>query len=479
VIYNTFFRLLVLVCIAAICGCFFDRTLLRSPSVTSSVKSDSLSVDGSAPDSTEKTDTVDFSSALDSVELPVSPSNVTQKILTPDSGSVKQFSLRYPPFTVYRSDVRVLLKQKLTQYSFYSIGNVELHQAKGQTMVFRGRLNVHMQQNGSAVMEAAWGKITVHLPCTLVSRNEYNVIDLNTDSYRGRMLLINDSRTTFAVVNQLPVEEYLRGVVPLELGLVDKSCIEALKAQAIAARTYTYQKISDRISAPFDLYSTVADQVYGGFKPEYHDADIAIRLTKGLILVYGDSIARAYYHSTCGGFTANIEDVWKNKPALEYLRSENDKDSSGRAYCADSKSFRWEERWPKDVLNKIVIASLNAIEGKQKYKLPINKFEITGNYSCGRIRELVISGSNWKYSAVGDQVRFILRRSQSGNPILKSANFVITSNTAKEVKVSGVGYGHGVGMCQTGAIARAKAGQTFEQILAAYYRGIVICTARE
>ncbi|HMA64612.1 MAG: SpoIID/LytB domain-containing protein [Fibrobacterota bacterium] len=430
-------------------------------------------------DTAKATDSVDFASALDSISLSVLPSNAVQMVNTPDSGSVQHYSLRYPPFRVHRSDVRVLLKQKLTQYSFFSIGNVELHQSKGKTMVLRGRLNVLMQQNGAAIMEAAWGKITVHLPCTLVSRNEYNVIDLNTDSYRGRMILINDSRTTFAVVNELPVEEYLRGVVPLELGSVDKLCIEALKAQAIAARTYTYRKIGDRISAPFDLYATVADQVYGGFKPEYHDADIAIRLTKGLIIVYNDSIASAYYHSTCGGFTANIEDVWKNKPALEYLRSESDKDSTGRAYCADSKSFHWEERWSKDAFNKIVITSLNTIESKQQYKLPINKIDIAGNYSCGRIRELVISGTSWKYTGVGDQVRFILRRSQSGNPILKSANFVITSNTAKEVKVSGVGYGHGVGMCQTGAIARAKAGQTFEQILRAYYRGIVICTASE
>jgi stage II sporulation protein D len=479
VINNTFVRLLVIICFVILCGCFFNRTTLRSHSADSSGKSDSLNTNSIISDTEKTTDSIDFSSALDSVKLPVSSSNATQNIHTSDTGCEQQFSFRYPPFRVYRSDVRVLLKQKLTQYSFFSIGNVELHQSKGQTMVFRGRLNVLMQQNGAAVMEAAWGKITVHLPCTLVSRNEYNVIDLNTDSYRGRMKLINDSRTTFAVVNELPVEEYLRGVVPLELGTVDKSCIEALKAQAIAARTYTYQKINDRISAPFDLYATVADQVYGGFKPEYHDADIAIRLTKGLILVYNDSIARAYYHSTCGGFTANIEDVWKNKPALEYLRSEIDKDSTGRAWCTDSKSFRWEERWSKDSFNRIVIASLNNIEGTQQYKLPINRFDITGNYSCGRIRELVISGTNWKYTAIGDQVRFILRRSQSGNPILKSANFVITSNTAKEVKVSGVGYGHGVGMCQTGAIARAKAGQAFEQILRAYYRGIVICTARE
>lgn len=478
-IKTTFLRLLVLVCFSIMCGCFFNRTTLRSHSDTSSGVKDSLNVNVSYAHATELTDSVDFSSVLDSITVPAAMPDTASKVEVSDSGTIQQFSLRYPPFRVHRSNVRVLLKQKLTQYSFYSIGNVEIHQSKGQTMVFRGRLNVLMQQNGTALMEAAWGKITVHLPCTLISRNEYNVIDLNTDSYRGSMKLYNDSKATFAVVNELPIEEYLRGVVPLEIGTLDKTCIEALKAQAIAARTYTYQKISDRLTAPFDLYATVADQVYGGFKPEYHDADIAIRLTKGLILVYNDSIARAYYHSTCGGFTANIEDVWKNKPMLEYLRSENDKDSTGRAWCKDSKSFRWEERWSRENLNKIVITSLNTIDGKQQYKLPIRKFDITGNYSCGRIRELVISGSNWKYTAVGDQIRFILRRSQSGNPILKSANFSITSNTAKEVIVSGVGYGHGVGMCQTGTIARAKAGQTFEQILRAYYRGIVICTARE
>jgi stage II sporulation protein D len=231
------------------------------------------------------------------------------------------------------------------------------------------------------------------------------------------------------------------------------------------------------LTCTYDLLPTTADQVYGGVNVEYRDADLAIRLTKNLILVYNNSVAAAYYHSTCGGTTANIEDVWKNKPALAYLRSESDKDSLGNAYCSSSKYFKWEELWTKDKFSLNICQGLKAVEPKGLFKGPVKDVHVNATFGCGRVRECTITGSDWRYDCGGDIIRTIFRRPVTGSPILRSSNFMIISNDSKGIRMQGCGYGHGVGMCQSGAIARARTGQKFETILSAYYRGIVICSA--
>lgn len=481
-ILETYLRAFITAVICLFCCCIHSSSVSRSQTFNSDI-SDSVQNISSVSDVIETEngnpgDSLDFGTLMDSVDTSQSRQPLSQSIDTGDSsGKLPVLSFRYPPYRVGRSFVRISLKQKLTRASFYSLGNVELHQSNGKIMIFRGRLNAALQEKNRVVMESAWGRINIALPCTLVSQNEYNIVDIEENSYRGKMILYNDSKSTFAIVNSLDVEEYLRGVVPLELGRLDSNALEALKAQAVAARTYTYLRIRDRFNAPFDMYPTTADQVYGGFKPEYHDADLAVRLTKDLVLICNDSIVQAYYHSTCGGTTANVEDVWKNRGVIEYLRSESDKDINGRPYCADSKSLKWEETWTKEQFGKIVTNAIRQADTKHQYKPPVKDVQIKEIYGCGRIKMCIISGSGWKYECGGDPVRSVLKRPVAGNPILKSANFNIVNNTGIGVTICGTGHGHGVGMCQTGAIGRARSGQTFDQILRAYYRGIVIRTA--
>jgi stage II sporulation protein D len=303
-----------------------------------------------------------------------------------------------------------------------------------------------------------------------------NVIDVEENSYRGSIVISNEKKNYFSIVNSVDVEEYLRGVVPLEIGKLGNDAIEALKSQAIAARTYTYQRIREQVLNYFDLYSTTADQVYGGANVEYREADLAVRLTKNLVLVYNDSIARAYYHSTCGGRTANIEDVWSNKPYLPYLRTESDSDSSGIVYCRGSKQFKWEETWTREKFSQYVDKGLKVLNPNRDFRGLVKDIRITSKFDCGRIRTCRISADKWTYECGGDVIRSVFRRPLAGDPILRSAKFTVT-NGPGGVRISGTGYGHGVGMCQYGAIARAKCGQTFDTILKAYYRGIVICTA--
>lgn len=418
-------------------------------------------------------DDLDFGTALDSA------GTSGYAAIRTDSGGPpnKIISFRNPPFKVERSNVRVALKQNVTRGVFYSMGNVELHPSKGKVMIFRGRCFAQLKENSRLEVEASWGKMKFQLPCTLISKNEYNFIDVEQQTYRGSIILFSGKKESFSIVNSLDVEDYLRGVVPLEIGKLTNDAIEALKAQAVAARTYTYQRISEQLTCTYDLLSTTADQVYGGVNVEYRDADLAIRLTKNLILVYNNTVAVAYYHSTCGGTTANIEDVWRNKPALAYLRSESDKDSLGNAYCSSSKYYKWEEFWTKEKFFLCICQGFKAVEPKGLFKGPIKGVDVDATFGCGRVRKCTITGSDWRYDCGGDITRTVFRRPVAGSPILRSSNFMIINNDSKGIRMQGSGYGHGVGMCQTGAIARARSGQKFETILSAYYRGIVICSA--
>ena len=392
---------------------------------------------------------------------------------------LRNSSYRYPSFKVERSRARIALVRNTSSITFYSVGTVDIRTSNNvRPEPFRGIVTAECKKedDGVALLTASWGSTPVALPCTLLSRNDYNFIEVGQDSYRGSMILISEKKGSISVVNYIDVEEYLRGVVPLELGKRPESEIEALKAQAVAARTYTYRRISERKGYPFDLMCTVADQVYGGANAEYRVSDLAIRLTRDFVLVYRDSLALTYYHSTCGGMTANIEDVW-DKPPCNYLRSVNDKDSSGTPYCKISPAFSWQEKWSSSQFSSIVIKSLKQLYPQGDFKGEISDFRIDDIYACGRVKSCTITGSKSKFQSGKDKVRFILRRSTSGNPILRSSRFKVVSYGKKGAVLDGTGYGHGVGMCQMGAVGRAQKGMAFDEILKAYYTGIMICTA--
>jgi len=360
----------------------------------------------------------------------------------------------------------------------YSVGVMGFHGAKHDTLPFcRGRVTFEMAKNGrSVVVSGAWGTDGISLPCTVFTQNAYNFIDLGEHSYRGTLILAQEKQGAFTVVNLLGIEEYLRGVVPLEIGKRGESEIEAMKAQAIAARTYTYKRMSMHQNSLFDLLCTVSDQVYGGADVEYRYADLAIKLTENLILTYGDSVIDAYYHSTCGGKTANADDVWK-KEHRDYLVSVTDEDSQGRIYCKDSPLFSWNETWSPSQLSSILVRQYPAAYQGNNFKGTVRGLAVDSRFPCGRVKWCVITTSEGKYGCGGDQARFILRRGTQDHPILRSARFEVNSVNAREVSITGTGYGHGVGMCQMGALGRARAGQSFEKILKAYYTGVQIRTA--
>ncbi|MBN1759958.1 MAG: SpoIID/LytB domain-containing protein [Chitinispirillaceae bacterium] len=421
-----------------------------------------------SPASVDSVKEINFADAFDaSISL---PDEIAESDSIPGS-AITTASRRSEPFSVPTNRVRVALVQNTGRLVVYSVGAVRLHTARQPySDGYRGRMLIEARKGNRIRLTAGFRPVEAALPCTLLSDQAYNFIEIGDNTYRGALIVTSGKPGTFTAVNYLEVEEYLRGVVPLELGRHSPEEIEALKAQAVAARTYTYRRIIERKEQPFDLVATVADQVYGGVDVEYREADKAIKATRNTILTYGDSIILAYYHSTCGGTTSDVHQVWR-KPAEPYLRSVSDLDGSGKAWCRASAYFTWEESWPWKQFSAIVVSNLQRQFSKH-FKGVVNSISVDDRFPCGRVSRLTITGSGWAQECGGDQVRFIIRRGIAGHPILRSANFSVVPSGRSVIKITGKGYGHGVGMCQMGAIGRAQAGQDFQTILQAYYSGV-------
>lgn len=272
----------------------------------------------------------------------------------------------------------------------------------------------------------------------------------NTDSEaRGLFLLTG--------INILPLEEYLRGVVPREIGTGRPTDFEAIKAQAVAARTYAVSNRGRRGDLGFDLFATTADQVYGGVAAETPLGDSAVLATRGEILVYDGRPIEALYHSTCGGRTTSRRDAWGG-PDVPYLVSVEDRLGDTFA-CAGSRYFSWTEEYTSDTLTRLIGPSDSFT------------FQVLERDSGGRVRLLLVAGNDTAATWEGDAVRKGLRRPDGS--ALRSTWFEIAVDSDRFI-VRGRGWGHGIGMCQTGAIGRARAGQDYRAILAVYYPGAVL-----
>jgi len=284
------------------------------------------------------------------------------------------------------------------------------------------------------------------------------------------------------VVNVLPLDDYLRGVVPLEIGDRPAGERDAVEAQAIAARTYTVRRlIADRRGTSrrrwFDLLPTVADQVYGGIAAERRSSDEAIERTRGLVLLVGGEVADAPFFSTCGGRTAAATEVW-GVAGARHLRGVSDRrPGSDRDYCDGSPTYRWTRRYMAAELDQVVqryLASVTSVPRGGPGRVHGIKVVSTG--TSGRVGRLELRASAGTFTVPGNAARSVLR--SSGGDLLPSAYFslAVEQEDGRLIRavLEGRGSGHGVGMCQWGAIGRARAGQDHRAILSAYYPGATV-----
>lgn len=331
-----------------------------------------------------------------------------------------------------------------------------------------GSAPVRLERRGASV---ALADGEGHSSLVLAPAREGATVRLGGRSYRGVLEVYPVDGHGLVVVNQLDLEAYLRGVVPVEIGPRSPEEQEAVKVQAVAARTYAVASLGRRDSLGFDMFGTVEDQVYGGAGEERAEVTRAVRETAGEILVYRGRPIRAYYHSTGGGTTARVTDVWNLEDA-PYLRRVSDRRPGGGHYCEASPRYRWEERWTAEELASSVGGGVEATFGADSSSVGrVLEVEVTGRTGAGRATGLALRTEGGRWRVRKNDIRFFLRTPDGR--ALRSTWFDVVSGPSDGggLHLAGRGYGHGVGMCQWGAIGRARAGQGYAEVLAHYYPG--------
>lgn len=309
----------------------------------------------------------------------------------------------------------------------------------------------------------------------LVVQPENGFVQWGGKRYRGE-LLITATDSGMLVVNQLPMDDYLRGVVPLEIGNRTSAEMAAVQAQAVAARTYAYKHLNP--ARPFDMYATVQDQVYGGVDAEKPLPDSAILSTRDVVVLYNGQPITTPYHSTCGGSTAGVSEVWYDQPDQPYLRPVSDRiPGTNSYYCDPSPRFSWTQTYDAAGLRAVMEKYLASYTNAPKANLGrVTGVREQGRTPSGRVAALTVQTESGSYTLRGNDIRFVLRDPKG--TILNSTFFSLSAETSggevSSLTLNGRGYGHGIGMCQWGAIGRARAGQNYRTILETYYPGTTI-----
>lgn len=279
------------------------------------------------------------------------------------------------------------------------------------------------------------------------------------------------------VINRVGLEEYLVGVVSAEMGRRAPGERAALEAQAVASRTYALRHLGAAARDGYDVVATVDAQVYRGASTEQPMAREAVAATRGEILTWNGAPIDAFYSSTCGGHTeaAGAVFVGGDRP---YLPARADLAADGTPWCAISPRYRWQEHWTATQLAAILRRTLAAEALPTARAGDLAELRVLERTGSGRIATLELAGARGRTALRGSAIRRVLQTTAGG--LLWSADFTVRiarqGGRIERIVAEGRGSGHGVGMCQWGAIGRARAGQDYRAILASYYPGTELVT---
>jgi stage II sporulation protein D len=312
----------------------------------------------------------------------------------------------------------------------------------------------------------------------VVNVTENRFVVANGRRYRGR-ITITSGRGGLTVVNRVNVESYIAGVVPPEIGARRPDELAAVLAQAVVSRTFAVKNRGRWEASGFDAYADTRDQVYLGVAVETNQAWDAVRGTAGQVLSYDGAVIDAYFHSACGFSTAGVDEAFATARTRPYLRPVSDErgEGGGHYYCDISPRFRWREEWDGSKLRAILSRTLSSVTPLSGDELQrITDVTVSRTTRSGRVGELRIVFERGDIRIPGPDVRTVLR--PEADRTLSSTAFQLTVTKANgevtRVVAAGAGSGHAVGMCQWGAIGRARAGQEYRAILSTYFPGTKI-----
>ncbi|MFH1453329.1 MAG: SpoIID/LytB domain-containing protein [Armatimonadota bacterium] len=363
-------------------------------------------------------------------------------------------------------------------YIFKKMPYIALYD-KDKKLIMRTNENIYIQSQGAEKI------------LNLVKLNENDTYSLK--AYRGDLKIVQDENI-LDCYNYLTLEEYVAGVVPNEMPFTYPE--EALKAMTVVARTFALSNKNRHSREGYDVCPTVHCQVYEGVISETDATNEAVSETAGEYITYSGNYAYTTFHSTCGGALENVINVWPGHRPVGYLIASYDQPDSKQnidlsihenfkefidnppdSFCRDYPRYRWEEKYSKQDLEKLLSESLPVILNRSYIYLgDLLDIQVVKRSKHGRIQDLKIIATGGVYHLYKDELRWMTSGGRIGTGGLQSTLFYIIKS-GDDYIFKGGGWGHGVGLCQSGASGMAKAGYNYIDIIKHYYKGVKIKNA--
>jgi len=381
--------------------------------------------------------------------------------------STKRFAVGNKSDTILEANIiRVLIADRQDDLVINVESQIYISNTDKRLAKINSGYKITAKQDGNIIKLLIDDKDFVSDTFFISSADEDKIIKIDGKKFRGRIKIFNYN-SQIKVINQIGLEDYVKGVMTKEMpiGKGDEN-YQALKAFSICVRTYALLRIYENKNF-YDIYPDTRDQVYGGVDGEHLLSNKAVDETNGQILFYDGKPAIVYYHSTCGGHTENSKNVFTNDE-LSYLLGVKDGDAP---FCKISPRFNWEEKYSQEIfVGYLVKAGL-----LKNSNYSIDDIIVKSRFESGRVNELNITlldqnGNKKEINLFGNSIRSVIKISD-GKSILRSTLFDVRLDKGKNVTIIGKGSGHGVGMCQWGAIGQSKEGIDYLTILSHYFPG--------
>ena len=341
--------------------------------------------------------------------------------------------------------VRVQLADNLKQVTLQTSGKVYVYSAEGgKKYKVSAPQTLEIKLNNKQIQLGAFST-----PGAMVIEPvKKTQLTFQKNTYTGKFYILV-SGNTLQVVEYTDLENYLLGVLPYEMSY--SWPLEALKAQAVAARTYTQMQLKNSQKNKFDLYNDVRSQMYKGSGKVYDSVRKAVESTRGQVLTYQKELFNTYYHANCGGGTDDAK-IWTGST------KETIKPLKGASCSTDktSKNFSWKADIPAKSITGF--ANKNGLAGT------ISKVKVAQKTHTKRAVNLKLTTS--KGSKEFSCAKF---RLAVGASLLKSCKITSVNKHGQNFTFEGHGFGHGIGMCQDGAKGMAQNGKNYKQILKNYF----------
>ncbi|HEY9706707.1 MAG TPA: SpoIID/LytB domain-containing protein [Oculatellaceae cyanobacterium] len=336
------------------------------------------------------------------------------------------------------TELRVAIKEGVSRVQVGTSTKAIVRDAAGQEIAQLEALNAFSAQGGGGSVEL--GKLRSSR--LSIEPTAGGLVWIGDRWYRGRTLLVPTGGGLTAV-NVVDLEQYLYSVLGAEMSANWPQ--EALKAQAVAARSYALHKRATSGNSVYDVGDTTKWQVYKGLETEGQGTLLAVDATAGQVMTYSGQIILAVFHASSGGHTENVEDIWTGN--YPYLRGVAD-------YDMGSPGYEWTKNFSRTELSNRISGVGNVIS--------MTPERTTNN---GRVITMIVKGDRASRRISGNALRSALG--------VRSTLFVVNP-TDKGFQLQGRGYGHGIGLSQWGARNLAQKGINYQQIVTHYYQNATL-----